>query len=166
MNLYETVIKCLNENKHTFEDVIWIGNLQFSIPIENFVTLSKQLSDNGRFDYDHLSKDIKIVGKDFWLEINPFIEYYPYLDPFEPLSDINLWVYKTQPAQPSIEKCVNALSLDQASEYQKRKSEKYMALMTVILCESFFCTSLNENVAQTLTRIFVKSVYYTLHQLN
>ena len=38
--------------------------------------------------------------------------------------------------------------------------------MTVILCESFFCTSLNENVAQTLTRIFVNSVYYTLHQLN
>ena len=22
MNLYETVIKCLNENKHTFEDII------------------------------------------------------------------------------------------------------------------------------------------------
>ena len=74
MNLYETVIKCLNENKHTFEDVIWIGNLQFSIPIENFVTLSKQLSDNGRFDYDHLSKDIKIVGNAFWLEIIHFIE--------------------------------------------------------------------------------------------
>ena len=124
MNLYETVIKCLNENKHTFEDVIWIGNSEFSIPIENFVTLSKQLSDSGRFDYDRLSKDIKIVGKDFWLEINPFIEYYPYLDPFEPLSDINLWVYKTQPAQPTIEKCVNALSLDQASEYQKEKIRK------------------------------------------
>lgn len=124
MNLYETVIECLNENKHTFEDVIWIGNSQFSIPIENFVTLSKQLSDSGRFDYEHLSKDIKIVGKDFWLEINPFIEYYPYLDPFEPLSDVNLWVYKTQPTQPSIEKCVNALSLDQASEYQKKKIRK------------------------------------------
>ena len=38
--------------------------------------------------------------------------------------------------------------------------------MTVILCESFFCTSLNENVAQTLTRIFVKSAYYILLELN
>lgn len=38
--------------------------------------------------------------------------------------------------------------------------------MTAIRYESFFSTSLNENVAQTLTHIFVKSVYYTSHQLN
>ena len=38
--------------------------------------------------------------------------------------------------------------------------------MTAIRYESFFSTSLNENVAQTLTRIFVNSAYYILLELN
>lgn len=89
--LQETTEKLIDNNK-TWEDVLWIGGSEFTISIEDFKKLADKEYDNG-YGSQRVAEDLKIVGKDWWLER---FEYDGAED----------WVYKTCPIKPLTQKSV------------------------------------------------------------
>lgn len=89
--LQETTQELMRHNK-TWNDVLWIGGSNFTISIEDFKKLANREYDDG-FGAPEVAQDLKIVGKDWWLE------RYEYDGAEE-------WVYKTYPTKPLEHKAV------------------------------------------------------------
>ena len=97
INFYEETIDVLKDKGKTMDDVVWIGGNSFEMPKENFIELArKQIYDSG-YGGQEMPRDIKIVGKDFWLER---AEY----------DGSEWWEYKEFPIRPNEIKIVTKLS--------------------------------------------------------
>ena len=91
-NLLQETIRELNQHNKTWNDVLWVGGSDFTISIEDFKKLANRDYDNG-FGAQEVASDLKVVGKDWWLER---CEYDGAED----------WEYKTYPKKPSEQKSV------------------------------------------------------------
>jgi hypothetical protein len=89
--LQETTEKLMTHNK-TWNDVLWIGGFEFTISIEDFKRLANREYDDC-YGAPMVAQDLKIVGKDWWLER---FEY----------DGAEEWVYMTYPAKPLEQKSV------------------------------------------------------------
>lgn len=96
INFYEETIDALKDKGKTMDDVVWIGGNSFEMPKENFIELArKQIYDSG-YGGQEMPTDIKVVGKDFWLER---AEY----------DGAEWWEYKEFPIRPNEIKVVTKL---------------------------------------------------------
>ena len=96
INFYEETIDFLKDKGKNMDDVVWIGGDNFEMPKGNFIELArKQIYDSG-YGGQEMPTDIKIVGKDFWLER---AEY----------DGSEWWEYKEFPIRPSEIKIVTKL---------------------------------------------------------
>lgn len=87
MNLLQETIEKLKEHNKTWDDVLWIGGSEFSISIEDFKILANCEYDNG-YGSQIVAQDLKIVGKDWWLERSEYdgSEWWDYMTfPIKPL---------------------------------------------------------------------------------
>lgn len=66
-NLLEETIEALEENGKSFDDVIGVCGDKFQIPIEQFKELANREYNDG-FGAQKVASDLKIIGKNFWLE--------------------------------------------------------------------------------------------------
>lgn len=82
-NLLEETIEALEENGKSFDDVIGVCGDEFQISIEEFKELANREYDDD-YGTQEVAQDLKVVGKDFWLE------RYEY-------DGAEWWVYKTPP---------------------------------------------------------------------
>lgn len=89
--LQETTEKLMTHNK-TWNDVLWIGGSDFTISIEDFKWVANREYDNG-YGAPEVAQDLKIVGKDWWLER---FEY----------DGAEEWIYKAYPIKPLEQKSV------------------------------------------------------------
>lgn len=110
MTLFYYTVQCLEENGKTLEDIIWIGNKDFRIDINEFIKYSMLLEMNNvpLKSYIRLKSipiDIVIVGKDFWLSRPIF-----YDESFSELTD--LWIFNKKPSMPQFVKSIRHLSAD------------------------------------------------------
>ncbi len=68
MNLLQETIGTLENNGKTFDDINWIGSMEYGfIELEDF----KQLADydyNSGYGSPHVATDLVIVGSNWWLE--------------------------------------------------------------------------------------------------
>lgn len=90
--LLQETTETLMQNNKTWDDVMWIGGSNFTISIEDFKKLANREYDNG-YGAQEVAQDLKIVGKDWWLER---FEY----------DGAESWVYKKYPEKPSEQKSV------------------------------------------------------------
>lgn len=67
INLLKETEEELERHGKTWEDIIWIGNTEFTISLEHFKELSNKKYDNG-YGAQEVSGDLLIVGEDWWLE--------------------------------------------------------------------------------------------------
>ena len=96
INFYEETIDFLKDKGKNMDDVVWIGGDNFEMPKGNFIELArKQIYDSG-YGGQEMPTDIKIVGKDFWLER---AEY----------DGSEWWEYKEFPIRPNEIKIVTKL---------------------------------------------------------
>lgn len=97
INFYEETIDFLKDKGKNMDDVVWIGGDNFEMPKGNFIELArKQIYDSG-YGGQEMPTDIKIVGKDFWLER---AEY----------DGSEWWEYKEFPIRPNEIKIVTKLT--------------------------------------------------------
>lgn len=89
MNLLEETTKTLKGYNKTFDDVEWIGNDYFYINKEVFLKQADRSYDNG-YGGAEVNGNLKIVGKDFWLERHEY-------------DGSEWWEYKTMPIKPTHE---------------------------------------------------------------
>ena len=92
MNLLKETTEDLMTHNKTWNDVLWIGGYDFTISIEDFKRLANKEYDNG-YGSPKVAQDLKIVGKDWWLER---FEY----------DGAEEWVYKSYPKKPLEQKSV------------------------------------------------------------
>ena len=86
-NLLVETIEFLNENKRGIEDVEWCGSETFGwFSFEDFVEIANVKYDPG-FGGQEVAVDLKIVGKDFWLERHQY-------------DGSEWWEYKEIPKKP------------------------------------------------------------------
>lgn len=71
-NLYEETINSLKENNKSIDDILWIGCDEFSIPIENFIEVSKRTVYYSGYGHPEVASDLKIVGNDFLMIRNEY----------------------------------------------------------------------------------------------
>lgn len=112
--LEETAEKLMTHNK-TWDDVLWIGCSEFTISIEDFKRLANREYDDG-YGSPEVAQDLKIVGKDWWLE------RYEYDGSEE-------WVYKSYPKKPLEQKSVKRVitagyGWDTLAEMQDKEEEE------------------------------------------
>lgn len=136
--LYENTLECLQRHGKTFDDVLWIGNKDFYIDIENFVELAKKCGDSDIYhrysddystdDYavvcvENIPEDIIIVGNDFWLERKITDTC---------LSDFfstDCWEYREKPIKPNVKRKINVLTARQACmKYKEPFEGEYTSL--------------------------------------
>lgn len=98
MNLLQETIEKLKEHNKTWDDVLWIGGSEFSISIEDFKELANREYDNG-YGSPKVAQDLKIVGKDWWLERGDY-------------DGSEWWDYKIYPAKPLEQKSVQRVIID------------------------------------------------------
>jgi hypothetical protein len=106
-NLLQETIQELNRHNKTWDDVLWVGGSDFTISIEDFKKLANREYDNG-FGAPEVALDLKVVGKDWWLE------RYEY-------DGAENWEYKTYPKKPLEQKSVQRVIWETLSEMQKDK---------------------------------------------
>lgn len=84
--LQETTEKLMNHDK-TWNDVLWIGGSDFTISMGDFKSLANREYDDG-YGSQIVAQDLKIVGKDWWLERREYdgSEWWDYMTlPIKPL---------------------------------------------------------------------------------
>ena len=95
MNLLQETTKKLMAYDKTWDDVLWIGGSEFTISIEDFKRLANKEYDNS-YGSPKVAQDLKIVGKDWWLER---AEY----------DGSEWWSYKAYPTKPLEQKKVKGV---------------------------------------------------------
>lgn len=83
INLYSETEKILNDNGKDFWDILWVGGDDFQIELRDFLELSNKYYNNG-YGRQEVATDLKLVGKDFWLERHEY-------------DGAEWWEYKTLP---------------------------------------------------------------------
>lgn len=67
--LYDYIMEVLSSNNKNIDDILWIGNSEYIIPINNFLEKSKQIEFRGQIGgLDGYPRDTLIVGDGWWLE--------------------------------------------------------------------------------------------------
>lgn len=92
-NLWDETVKILEQFSKTFEDVVWIGRDDFTISKEQFKKLSNRCYDAG-FGAPKVAMDLKIVGRDWWLERHEY-------------DGSEWWEFKELPTKPREERKVD-----------------------------------------------------------
>ena len=87
-NLLKETIENLETNGKLTTDVLWVGNKDIYTTWEDFASKANFDYDNG-YGGNKIASDLKIVGKDFWLER---AEY----------DGSEWWEYKEFPAKPGV----------------------------------------------------------------
>lgn len=87
INFLKETVDTLHKYKLTLEDVVWIGTPQVKIDIEKFKELADQEYDD-RYYPIQISRDLLVVGKDWWLERRTY-------EGFE------CWEFKRLPKEPA-----------------------------------------------------------------
>lgn len=90
MNLLQETTDALTACGKTWDDVLWIGDYEYTISIEDFKRLADHTYDNG-YGSQEVNPDLKVVGEDWWLER---FEY----------DGAECWVYKAYPVKPLAQK--------------------------------------------------------------
>ena len=69
MYLYDYILKILKENNKTVNEILWIGNENYQILIDDFLKLAMKalLTSHSRV-CDVYPRDIVIVGENWWLQ--------------------------------------------------------------------------------------------------
>lgn len=95
-NLLKETIECLNENGKQESDVRWVGRKYFDYQTKEYVSYKNTWNNfclNANFMYDagyggnEIPMDLKVVGKDFWLERHEY-------------DGSEWWEFKTIPTEP------------------------------------------------------------------
>lgn len=72
MNLYNETIEKLDKNGKNVDDIIWVGCDDFSIPLDNFLEVSKRTDYDNGYGSPEIATDLKIVGNDFIMVRNEY----------------------------------------------------------------------------------------------
>ena len=67
MNLLEETIEKLSEHDLSPSDVLWVGNEDIKTTWDDFANIA-DVQYHERFGEIEVASDLKIVGRDFWLE--------------------------------------------------------------------------------------------------
>ncbi|MEE1126090.1 MAG: hypothetical protein U0L18_09220 [Acutalibacteraceae bacterium] len=113
MNLYDYILKVLSNNNKTVNDIHWIGNDKYKIPINDFFMLAKrteQLNNSGTILSLYYPIDVLIVGDGWWLEYDDITDS----------CDIQL-KFCTPPLEPENTFIISSLSPN--DDYPKIKSQ-------------------------------------------
>lgn len=86
MNLLEETTEILEGKGHSINDIVWVGNLDFKIPLEQFLILANKKYDNG-YGGEEVATDLLVVGQDWWLERHEY-------------DGAEWWEYKKIPIEP------------------------------------------------------------------
>ena len=97
-NLLKETIDVLNDYELTFDDVLWIGCDDYTISIEQFKELANNTYDKG-YGAPKVAIDLKIVGKDWWLEREEY-------------DGMEWWEFNTPPLKPKQNKKIDRLIFD------------------------------------------------------
>lgn len=92
-NLWNETINILEQFSKTFDDVYWIGGDDFTISKEQFKELANTHYYAG-FGSPKVATDLKVVGKDWWLERHEY-------------DGSEWWEFKVLPIKPKEKKKVN-----------------------------------------------------------
>lgn len=111
MNLLQETTDMLTAYDKTWADVLWIGGAGFTISIEDF----KRLADreyNDDYGSTEVAVDLKVVGKDWWLERWDY-------------DGSEGWVYKAYPAKPleqkSVQRVISSCGYMDLAEMQDKR---------------------------------------------
>ena len=85
-NLLNETVSVLNQHGKTLFDVVWVGCIDFQIPIDQFVECANQEYDDG-YGASEVATDLLVVGSDFWLERHEY-------------DGAEWWEYKELPKMP------------------------------------------------------------------
>lgn len=86
MNLLQETQEMLKRHDKTLDDVIWIGDKNKKIAVDDFIKMADREYDNG-YGIAEVNEDLLIVGKNWWLERLVY-------------DGKESWDYKTTPQQP------------------------------------------------------------------
>jgi hypothetical protein len=67
MNLLYETIEVLAENGKALQDIVAIGNCDYSMTLEEFIRLANVEYDDD-YGAQEVAEDLYLVGEDFWLE--------------------------------------------------------------------------------------------------
>lgn len=115
MSLLQTLNECIFSHNKSWDDVIWIGCAEFTIPIDNFI----KLAGNTLEEYSsEIPEDLIVVGKDFWIERFSDGEFCDH------------WEYKAYPKKPRRIETIKTLTCRELSEeeYECMKKEHHNRL--------------------------------------
>ena len=78
-NLREETIAVLKEHGKKWSDVVGVCGNDFQITKEQFLKLADKRYDSG-YGGNEVALDLKVIGKDFWLERNEYnkVEWWEY----------------------------------------------------------------------------------------
>lgn len=95
-NLFEETEEMLIENGKAWDDVVFISNMkegyfenyhEVEIDVDTFIKVAKTIEYDDGFGGNEISLNLKIVGKNWWLERHEY-------------DGSENWVYKEKPQRP------------------------------------------------------------------
>ncbi len=101
----------LKDNGLTENDIVWIGNHKTKCDWHTFIQLADFYYDDG-FGIEEIQLDLKIVGKDWWLERDEY-------------DGSERWVFKKLPVMPK-DTCfsINEICTLDLTEYESNKKQR------------------------------------------
>jgi hypothetical protein len=109
-NLLKETIEYLKRNNKTPSDVLWCGNTEFYFSWEVFTEMANKEYNDG-YGGNNVPLELKIVGKDFWLERHEY-------------DGSEWWEYKELPMKPELNSAPNDLFCGSCDlEPQDKKGE-------------------------------------------
>lgn len=106
MNLLKETLDYLARHGKSSADVLWCGNSEFKFDWTTFTHLANQEYDEGH-GVNEVSMDLKVVGKDFWLERHEY-------------DGSEWWEFKQQPTEPANTRIPETLFGGWNSVYDKK----------------------------------------------
>lgn len=102
MNLFKETLEILKDNSKNFEDILWIGTINYYVDKEKFKEIANIEYDDS-YGAQEVAKNLIIVGNDWYLERHEY-------------DGSEWWEFKTIPIKPDKELDLKALTVDQAYE--------------------------------------------------
>ena len=95
-NLWRETMNVLDYYNKTWDDVMFVCGNDFEVSKDNFKTIAKKTNYDFGFGKQEVARDLKIVGKDFWLERDEY-------------DGAEAWEYKTLPSKPDAIKQITSV---------------------------------------------------------